>query len=290
MSKLDRYATFLAVIEENSFLGASKRLGISNAAVSKQISKLEMEIGVQLLTRSTRRLELTDAGRLFYKQVNKFVGEIQELEALFSEMRIEPSGRLCLGGARYFIEKYVVKHLKEFNTLYPKVYVDIKMHERIVDLQNEGIDVNLGHSIVGGPDDIHKKIAETRYALCASPDYLAQFGYPKEPQNLFEHRYITHSMRSEDILKFDGQCHIRLQPFIKVNDSLIMKQCALEGIGIIKVHSYAVEEELASGKLIELLKNYDTSVQPIYLCYQPTRYLQPKIRHFIDFLLMKMKG
>lgn len=289
MSKFERYVTFYSVIGENSFAGASKRLGISSAAISKQVTKLEEEIGVQLLKRSTRKLELTEAGALFFENVSKFLYEIEEFEALFSEMRKEPFGCLCIGGGRYFIEKYVIPHLGEFNQLYPKVSFQFKVHERRVDLGCEGIDVNLGHTVVGGQNDIHRKIFTTRYVLCASPLYLQKFGTPKVPQDILNHRYITHGMRAPDhVLEFDEE-EIHVAPFMRVNDTLLMKQCALQGIGIVKMHHYVVADELKEKRLIEILEQYDNTTQPIYLCYQPTRYLKPKIRHFIDFLVRKME-
>lgn len=179
MSKLERLATFVTVVEENSFIGASKRLGISNAAVSKQVTGLEDDLGMQLLNRSTRKLSLTEAGQLFFEHARRVANEMNELEALFSGMKAEPSGPLRVTSGRHFAERYVIPHLLEFSTLFPKVEVQLDVCERVPDLAREGIDINVGHSIVGGPNDIHRKIAETRYVICASPEYLEKHGVQK---------------------------------------------------------------------------------------------------------------
>lgn len=290
MHSLQQLTTFITVVEENGFTQAGRKLGLTNAAVSKQIAKLESSLKTELLKRTTRHISLTESGLVFLEHAKKIMLEMREMENAFSGIRQAPSGRLRVGSSTYFSNYFLVPHLHEFYRLYPNVTLDILTIERIPDLFKEGIDVNMGHSYVGGPDDIHRKLGETRYAYLASPSYLKQFGTPEKPSDLLKHRYITHSARRQDkMLSFKNNVEITLEPFMRINDSKVMIQCALEGLGIVKLHRYIVKEQLESGTLIEVLKGYDESLQPIYLCYQPHRILPPKIRCFIDFICSKVK-
>ncbi|HRD56294.1 MAG TPA: LysR substrate-binding domain-containing protein [Parachlamydiaceae bacterium] len=135
---------------------------------------------------------------------------------------------------------------------------------------------------------MHKKVYEANYGFYASPDYLKRFGIPENPEDLVWHRYITHRNRNPDnVLKFRNKKEIKLKPFLSIDDSRTMIECAKQGLGIIKLHSYTVAEALQKKELVEILEGFDDSIQPIYLCYQPRRYIQPKIRHFIDFFCAK---
>ena len=206
MSKLERLQTFVKVVEENSFTAAARHLRISNVAVTKQINALEDELGVQLLVRTTRKLSLTEAGRVCFEHAKILSNNLQEMEGLFSEMRSEPV-EIKVGCSPYLAETFLVPHLHEFLTLYPKISLTLEIYERIVELAKEGVDINIGHNLAyisRDAQDIVRSIGSTRYILCASPAYLEKFGIPKKPKDLLKHRYITHSMRRPDnVLEFD---------------------------------------------------------------------------------------
>lgn len=290
MNKLEHLTTFLIVVRESSFAAAGRVLGISTAAVCKQINNLEKNLGVQLLLRTTRKLTLTDAGHLYYKEAEKISLQINELDALFTEVRGEPSGVLKIGTSRHFAIQNLFPYIPEFLEKYPKITLKIENIERIPDLTKEQIDINMGHRFVGGSNDIIKKIGVTKYVLCASPQYLKQFGTPKKPKDLTKHRYITHTMREpNNVLVFDGGMEIVVQPHLYFNDSVLMTESALKGMGIIKTHYPVISNFLRSGELVEILKGFDTSPQPLYLAYQPLKHMQAKVRHFIDFFVPKIR-
>lgn len=290
MSTLQQLSTFIVVVEENGFTQAGRKLGLTNAAVSKQISKLENQLKTELFRRTTRHIALTESGLILFEHAKKIKADIREMENAFSQLREEPSGHLKVGSSTYFSNCFLIPNLDEFFRLYPEVTIDLLNLERVPDLAKEGIDVNMGHAFVGGPDDIHRKIGSTRYAYLASPEYLRRFGTPKKPADLKKHRYITHMMRMPDnLLSFKNKTEILVEPFMRLNDSRAMIQCCLEGIGIIKLHRYVARDHIDNGRLVEVLEGYDESVQPIYLCYQPHKILPPKIRCFIDFICSKIE-
>lgn len=278
--------SFVLVVENESFAQAAKQLRISTPTVSKQINKLESLLGLQLLVRTTRKMALTEPGKLFYTQCKRILEEVDEAQGLLSEIQKNPTGRLKVISGRHFASAYLLPHIKEFLKDYPGLALELELAERIPDLEKEGIDVQIGMSMPSeGLSTVQKKIMTTQYVFCASPQYLKDFGIPKKPKDLLKHRYITHSMRKpNDTLVFGGNESVNLRPYLIVNDVQAMQTLALQGMGIIKTHDYVVKEAIANGELVEILKAYTKEKIPIYVAYSQRRILSRKIRAFIDFI------
>ena len=284
MNKLECISTFIAVIEENSFAKAAKKLGYSTAAVSRQITKLEQDLQVQLLSRTTRRLTMTELGVAYYQQCKKTLSDFNEAELMIKGSQKEASGVLNLMCNRYFAETYILPGLHEFMQHNPRLHIKIYVAEKFPDIIQKGIDIIFGISMEGPAELKRRQIASTRYVLCASPNYLKKYGTPQEAHDLTKHRYITHRMRVPDnVIKFDNDEEIFLDPILWLNDSRLMRDCALQGLGIVRLHDYMLKNALDNKQLIEILPELNQKIIPVYLYYQPSRYLQPKIRNFIDF-------
>ncbi|HAU1605161.1 TPA: LysR family transcriptional regulator [Legionella pneumophila] len=284
MSKFDRITYFIAVVEEHGFAAAARKFGVSTAAVSRQIARLEAELKVELLVRTTRKLSLTDIGARYYQQCKKALLELNETDIAIANSQNEAVGILNVTSSRYFAMRFLLPYLPEFMDLNPKLQIKIELAERFPDLAQESIDVLFGVSMEGPPELVRKRVSTTRYVLCASPDYLANNGIPKIPSDLAKHRYITHSMRNPDnLVTFKGDEQIYVEPVLWLNDSRALCECAMLGMGIIKLHEYIVAEALQDGRLIEILPEFQEPHLSVYLYYQASRYLQPKIRRFIDF-------
>jgi DNA-binding transcriptional LysR family regulator len=289
MGKLNQIETFYWVAMYGNFAKAARELGVSTAAVSKQISALEHKLGASLIARSTRRFALTELGAAYFEQCRKIVAQLKEAEAFMAASKGEASGALRVTAGPHFSEHYIVPHLSEFMRLYPKIQLDLELAERMPDLEEEGIDVLIGMSMSGPPNCVQKKIAETKYVLCASPAYIAKHGMPQNPEDLVGHKYITHSMRlPEDVIHFRGGKEIRLDPVLRLNNTMAMFQCAQSDIGIVKLHDYVVTQAIQGGRLVEILGKYMGPALPIYVCYQRAKYVAPKVRRFIDFVLGKL--
>lgn len=284
MSKLERLAAFIAVVEANGFAAAARRLQLSTAAVSRQVTGLEAELGTQLLKRTTRQIALTEIGARYYQHCKQTLSALQAAEEIILNSQTEAVGTLRLTSNRYFAMHYLIPRLTAFMAENPKLKIHFELAERFPDLAQENIDVLVGVSLEGPPELVRKQIATTRYVMCASPRYLEQFGIPQTPEDLTQHRYITHSMRNPDhVVTFKNNQAIYLEPYLRLNDSVAMAQCAMQGMGIVKLHDYIVEADIQAGRLIEVLRDHQDPLIPIYLYYQQNRYLQPKIRRFIDF-------
>lgn len=289
MPDLSSLQIFILTSELGSLVAVGRKLGISSAAISKQLTKLEEELGVQLLIRTTRKIELTDIGINYYSQCQRIWEEVEEAAALIAQVKIIPHGQLKVVSARHFATAYITPYVAEFLTLYPQIELNLELAERIPDLNLEAIDVMIGMSIPAIGDAIQRKIATTSYCYCASPSYLKNFGIPMQPNDLKKHRYITHSMRKPDNeLLFHHHEPTTVKPYIRVNDAQTMKQFALDGLGIVKVHQDIVRQSLEEGSLIEILTAYKEKEIPIYVAYPQRRFVSSKTRCFIDFILEKI--
>lgn len=284
MSKFDRITTFISVVEENGFAAAARKTGVSTAAISRQIAALERELGVQLLHRTTRQISLTDIGEEYYQQCKKVLSELRDAETAIAASRNEATGALHIMANRYFAITHILPKLPEFTQLNPHLQIHFQLAERFPNLEKESIDILFGVSIEGSAELIRRRVTTTQYVLCAAPNYLKKHGTPKSPADLIKHHYITHSIRKPDnVIFFKDSKEIHVNPTLWLNDSYAMRECALQGMGIVNLHDYMVADALQDGKLIEILREYQEPKKNVYLYYRQSRYLQPKIRRFIDF-------
>ncbi len=286
MNQLTCIVTFIKVVESNSFAKAAKELRFSTAAVSRQVTALEQFLGAQLIHRTTRRLSLTDIGVEYYQQCKKALAQFNAANELVLGSKDEASGLLHVLSNRYFAQTFILPHLKTFMEQNPNVRIKLEVAERFPDLMEEGIDIIFGISMEGPATLKRRQVATTRYVLCASKAYLKKHGVPKTLHDLTKHHYITHSMRAPDnVITFNETEEIYLDPMLWLNDSRAMLECALAGLGIVRLHDYIVKDALENKSLIEILPEYHQTKIPVYLYYQPSKYLQAKIRKFIDHFI-----
>lgn len=284
MSKFDQIATFINVIEENGFAAAARKQGLSTAAISRQITQLESSLKTELLKRTTRQISLTEIGAEYYQHCKKTLTELREAELAIAGSQTEARGILRVMSAHYFAGHYLLPRLPQFMKENPKLKIKLELAERFPDLAKENIDLLFGVSMEGPPDLVRKRVATTRYVLCASPKYLKKHGTPRIPEDLIKHHYITHSMRNPDhVITFRNNKEVHVEPTLWLNNTTAMRDCALQHMGIVKLHDYIVADALKDGRLIELLPEFSEREQSVYLFYQKSRHLQPKIRKFIDF-------
>ena len=239
MTHFSQIAAFIAVVEQNSFAGAARQQGVSTAAVSRQVARLEAELHAQLLHRTTRRVTLTEIGAQYYQQCKKALGELAEAEKTISASRSVATGTLSITSSRYFALQYLLPRLPGFMAQNPALEVKIELAERFPDLERENIDLIFGMSMPESLDLVRKRVATTRYVLCASPGYLKKRKTPKVPEDLIQHRYIAHSMRQPDnVVTFKNNREIMVKPVLRINDSQALRECAVQGMGIVQLHDY----------------------------------------------------
>jgi DNA-binding transcriptional LysR family regulator len=286
MSKFDAVQTLICVVEQGGFSAAARIKKISTAAISRQIAQLEYELGVKLLHRTTRQIRLTEAGQLYLSHCRQALSALSEAENALIASQKNVSGCLNVSCNRYFAHHYLIPKLPQFLTKYPQLKLTFDLAERMPDLASEAIDIIFGVTMPGKLDYICRGITKTRYVLCATPKYLSQQGNPTQVHDLYQHRYITHSMREPvDVIQFRQDQRLEIDPYLTFNDSGAMLMAALEGLGIVYLHDYVVKDALKRGDLIELLPEASLVDQTVYMYWQKQRYLQPKIRAFVDYFV-----
>lgn len=285
MNTLGLIHTFCKVAQCANFSAAAKVLNVSAAAVSKQISLLESSLGVMLLHRTTRQVSLTEIGETYYREAQRVLLAVDKANGVVADAKQEPTGLLRVKSSRYFADKYILPRLNEYRNCYPQVTIDIQIAEHIPNLLEEDLDVVFGMSAQVASNSVQKKITSTRYVFCASPNYLSLKNRPCTPSDLLNHDYITHTMRTpNDAWTFLSGETVYLMPVLYLNDAQAMLDCAINGLGVVALHHYQVADSIACGKLEEVLPHFRMPKIPVFLYYHPGRYMQPKVRTWVDFM------
>ncbi|WP_437610876.1 LysR substrate-binding domain-containing protein [Erwinia sp. V71] len=279
---------FVQVVEQGSFTKAADILQLHRPAVSKAIQQLEDDLGVKLIQRTTRKLNVTAEGDAFYQRSKHLIAEVDDMMANFSPT-LPPRGRLRLDVPLALSHTILIPHLAEFTTRYPDTDVVLVSSDKKTDLIAESVDcvVRLGEL----PDCsfISRRLGEIRMVTCAAPAYLKQHGTPSSLADLDNHKAINFfSDHSREVMewKFTDNGEIvsrRPTSSVLVDNSDILLSCALAGLGIIQATCNALAPHIASGRLTEILTQYPPVSKPVSVMYPDRRYLAPKVRVFIDW-------
>lgn len=289
MSELDRFEVFTYVAQAESLTHAADQLGITKASLSKQIKRLEAELKVDLFSRSGQRLHLTALGETLLKQCLRLKRELDDTRAICQSLIDEPEGDLRIVAFGYFARKLIFPHLKVFLKRYPKLRLTINISERVPNFEREQVDIALGFSlpVPNSEEIIQCSMGTTHYVLCASPEYFSQNGKPNHLEDIKNHQFICHTSRTHEPIKLKSGYKCFIESYLLLNSVTSMIDCAKEGLGLIQLPFYMLEDLLKSGELIDVLNEFQRTDEHIYYHYPKYRYVQPKVRRFIDFFLKK---
>lgn len=293
MDQIHLMKVFVAVGELESFAAAARRLDISPAAVTRAVSALEEQLGVKLLLRTTRSVRLTEAGGRYLEDTRHILASIHEANEAAVSINATPRGDLAVTAPILFGKKFVMPCIVRYLQQYPEVDVSAFFLDRVVNMVEEGMDVAV--RIGPLPDSGLKalRVGRVRRMLCASPDYLARHGVPKHPSDLAGHAIIgTTNLSPRAGWRFgvtDEPTLVRMKPRLTVtsNDGAIA--AASGGLGIARLLSYQVADELASGQLQVLLAEYEEAPWPIHVLHRESKYGSAKVRAFIDMLAQGLR-
>lgn len=290
MDKFQEMQSFVAVVDNGSFVRAADALNTSKAAISRHVADLEQRIDIRLLNRTTRKLSMTDEGHLFYQRCKELLAALEEAESELSLRSGEPSGHIRLSAPVTFGIKHLAPLWAHFLQLHPKVTMEVSLSDRTVDLVEDGFDLAVRISRAPHPTLIARKLTSTKMVLCASPVYLKLHGTPKKPQELVGHNVISYtdwSLKDEwEFTDKDGKAEVvKTQPRLHANNGDTCVAAALQDQGIILQPDFLVDELLREGKLKQLLKTYKTVELGVYAVYTSRRQLPLKLRHLIDYLV-----
>ncbi len=284
--------TFVVVAKLKSFNKAAKALDLSKGIVSSRIATLEKTLGISLLARTTRDVNLTNEGKIFLTYCNEIIRKTESLDD-FVASHGEIIGTLRIAIPPYFSRYHIVPFLEEFLEKYPKLQLDITLTENPLNLINEGYDLQIRNQILHEEDLETAKLATNKKVVCASPKYLAKHGTPEHPRDLLSHNCLifseNESWRFQHKVKRNVVSLHDMSGNIRCDNGEIIKELILSGIGITLKSFRDIEEEIASGELIELFCDYEIiNKTEFYIVYPKQRYTSPKIKAFIDFFQKKL--
>lgn len=290
MSDLDRFELFAAAAQAESLTQAAITLGITKASLSKQIKRLETDFKVDLFSRHKQRLTLTEQGKILLTQCLRLTKELEDARSVCKQFIEEPEGSLRIVAIEHYANQLIFPKLKAFLQRYPKLRIYIDTRERMPDFEREQIDIAVGFSVPAPPEIVRKSIATTRYVLCAAPQYFAERGKPRSLKDLKNHNYIAHILRTEEkTITLKPGYSLAIKPYMSLNSMASMIECAKQGLGLIQLPLYFLNNILQKGELVEVLTKYQATNAHVYYLYPKYRYIQSKIRKFIDFFLTDNK-
>jgi len=289
VDRLSAMRVFRRVVELEGFAAAARDLGLSNAAVSKQVSALEAELGARLLNRTTRRLSLTEPGRLFHQRITRILDDLAEAEAEVSDHAVAPRGRLRISAPMSFGIRYLAPALAAFRRRWPDVALDLSLSDRMVDLVEEGFDVAIRISELGDSSMIARRLCNARAVIVAAPSYLARRGSPGAPEDLAGHDCLIygHHLADEALWSFrapEGSRDVRVRGTFTANNGDILAEAAAEGLGLTRLPLFIVADALRAGRLVPVMCLHPATTEGIFAVYPATRHLSAKARVFIDHL------
>jgi len=283
---------FVLAGEQGSFTAAAALAGVTPAAVSRSISRLEERLGVRLFVRTTRQIRLTDGGKVYFEQCRQALSQLVEAEREVTGQQAKPSGKLRISVPTPYAHFRLLERVAAFRLQFPDVQVEVHVSNRNIDFAEEGYDLAVRGRAPQDSTLIARKLEDAALVLVASPAYLKRRGEPKSLEELASHDCIQFVLPSTGRLipwQFmrDG-AEIELagsDAIVCAEDFLGMGTLAAHGAGIAQTYRFTVERELASGALVELLPQHGGCSRPFYLIYPHARHLSLRVRSFVDFVL-----
>lgn len=295
MDTLYGLRAFVKTADLGSFVAAGRALEISASAVGKGVARLEEEVGVRLLQRSTRRIQLTDEGRLFHERSRRILDDLDDAKALLSHAREIPRGRLRVS-APIVGYHFLLPVIPGFLARYPDVELDINFSDRTVDLIDEGVDVAIRSGDLPDSRLVSRPLNRFRLLLCASPAYLARRGTPSVVRDLEQHATIrfrhpdSGKLLDWPMLRSAADVHTRLRTVLACNNMEAVIGATVRGLGIACMPDFLARELLADGRLSSVLDDQLTAGGQFKALWPSSRQLSPKVRLFVDHLGAQLFG
>ena len=293
MDKFNRIKAFVTVVEVGSFAGASRVLGISRSAVSKLVLNLEDSLGVQLLSRSTRKVSPTENGLAFYDRCVVILSELEEAEIAVTQLQDQPRGKLKINAPMSFGTMNFAHIIAEFMESYPQLKVELTLNDLFIDPIAEGYDVvlRIAENVDVSSLIVHQ-LGVVKLVLCASPQYLENQGVPEKPEDLSHHVTLQYGhLDSIHYWQFNtpqGLEKIKINSRLCSNNGEVLARAAIKGLGITLLPEFIVKEYLDDRLLVTLLSEYEVNPLNLFIVYPINRHLSNKVKLLKDFLCLKI--
>ncbi len=288
MDKLNAMQLFVRVAETGSFTAVADQLDVARSVVTRQISALEQQLGVKLMTRSTRSLTLTTAGSAYLEKCRDILNMVDAAESSLIEEKTEPRGRIRLGLPLSFGLQRLMPALLEFAKAHSNIELVLDFSDRRSKLIEEGIDLSIRITSRLEPVDIVRKLGESRLLTVASSQYLAEHGNPKHPRDLSKHACLVYSQdfqsTSWGYRSKEGDVNVTIRPRLAANNGEALLQAAAQGLGITRPPDFMVQPYLDNGSVIAVLPKFEPTPLGIYAVLPSNRYIPHRVSVLIDFL------
>ena len=302
MDRLDAMRVLLTVVDEGSLSAGSRKLNVPLKSVSRRVAELERHLGTGLLIRTSRNIELTDAGREYCEAARRIVADMDEAEMRASGEYEVPRGELKVSTTFEFGRQVALPLVCDFLREHPEIDLDVLTTNRFVDLTEERVDVAIRITQLADTSLFAVKVGEMRVITCASPTYLERKGIPRTPLDLAGHDTVwfvnvaaslAWDERTGDWMRvFPGENIARDPPMmirIQADDAAVARKAAVQGLGITRLPNYLISDELKSGDLVEILVDYASDPHPVHIIYVKQGLLPLKVRAFLDWTTPRLR-
>ena len=281
----DGISEFVYVAENESFTLASKKMEISTAQVSRQISALEKRLNIKLVYRTTRKVSLTEEGRIFYQHCRGVLDGLNAAELAVTNLQSKPQGRVKLTAPVTYGEQQILPLVNDFAAQYSELEVTANLSNQQVDLVEEGYDLAIRIGKLADSTMMAKKLGTRTNYVCAAPSYLEKHGIPHSLPELNKHNCLQGSLDYWHFVDEGKERNVRIRGRLSYNSGYSLTDAALKGLGIVQLPDYYVQQYIESGELITILDNYREPDEGIWAVYPQNRHLSPKIRLLVDYLV-----
>jgi DNA-binding transcriptional LysR family regulator len=297
MNNINNIRMFVRVYELENMSAAARDLRVSAAVASSRIGELEKNLGVRLFTRTTRSIQPTEQGRIFYDKAVAILDAVDEAEAAVHEITLTPRGSLFVAAPLGVGRRLIAPHIAAFQEHYPDVYVRLRLSDRKIDLTTEGLDVAF---VLGNPPDSAHRIrviSECPRVVCASPEYIERRGAPARGFDLINDEHDCLLLRFPGSTEFrwtletsDGPQSFAVSGPVSCDDGDVLTQWALDGRGIVNKPVFDVAHHLATGRLVPVCQKTPPPKAQLAVLFPHKRNQDPKTRLFIDFMVDRIKA
>ncbi len=280
---------FARVAAAGNMSAAGREMGLSPAVVSKRISHMEERLGARLFQRTTRQLKLTETGEGFYERVVKILKAIEEAESFVSQLSMKARGTLRITAPIGFSRKHIAPNLTTFMQRHPDLMIEMVLSDDVLDIVGEGIDLAIRIAELDNSSLVARKLAPCRRVICATPDYLERHGTPKSLTDLGKHNCLALGYQNVWRLSGpEGMATVKITSNLRSNSGDVLHEAQLSGLGIAMRSTWAVSDELKSGRLKIVLPEYrETPGVAVYAVYPSRQFLPAKLKLFVDFLAQR---
>jgi DNA-binding transcriptional LysR family regulator len=275
---------FVAVAEAESFTKAAQRLGISTAQVSRQVSALETRMATKLFHRTTRKVSVTEVGKIYYQHCRQVLDGLEEAERAITNLQSTPRGLLKITAPVTYGEGTIAPLINDFIAKYPELEIKITLTNQKVDLIDEGFDLAIRLGQLEDSSMMAKRLGSRTQYVCASPHYLATYGLPHSLSELEQHNCLQGTLDYWRFQENGKTRNIRVRGNLSCNSGHALVDAAIKNIGIIQLPDYYVLAFIDSGQLAPLLEHYRQPEEGIWALYPHNRHLSPKVRMLLDYL------